>query len=173
MDLSPWVRPWREYRPGPHGPVDREIRDLLPECCRSKSIDIRPPSDVIPDPDNMLWHQDGGGPEGVYRHMVVWASEDPTEFAAIIGQDAEVRKIRAANPVLDVPVDERRAACIAIHREVEERVVSGAAIRIDAEPYQMFILSNDWTFHRQSTNDQTQRWFIGVRCDGVVYPFSY
>jgi len=49
---------------------------------------VRIPRETAPDPhpDNLEWHQDGGGSEGTTKHMVVWASEQPTELRASDGE---------------------------------------------------------------------------------------
>lgn len=60
--------------------IETEIRPLLPKCCRCERISVREPNGIEPMYDNLQWHQDGGGPEGTTRHMVVWASEMPTEL---------------------------------------------------------------------------------------------
>ena len=73
------------YVPAEFAPdaIERGFRALAPSCCRSQRVDVRPawsPSALSPHPDNLEWHQDGGGPAGVTRHMVVWASERSTEI---------------------------------------------------------------------------------------------
>lgn len=61
--------------------IERELPAHLPPCCRRERISVRIPDPrVTPHPDNLEWHQDGGGPAGTTRHMVVWASEQPTEI---------------------------------------------------------------------------------------------
>ncbi len=61
--------------------IEAEIRPLLPVCCARERISVRTPdARVEAHPDNLEWHQDGGGPLGTTRHMVVWASEQPTEL---------------------------------------------------------------------------------------------
>lgn len=62
--------------------VEQEFRALpcLPACCRREKVSVRIPQGVAPHPNNLEWHQDGGGAEGTTRHMVVWASETPTEL---------------------------------------------------------------------------------------------
>lgn len=62
--------------------IEAEIRPLLPACCQRERIDVRVPRPLSPDPhpNNLEWHQDGGGIEGTTHHMVVWASEMPTEL---------------------------------------------------------------------------------------------
>lgn len=56
--------------------------ECLPACCRRERMSVRVPHDraPAPHPDNLQWHQDGGGSEGTTHHMVVWASEQPTEL---------------------------------------------------------------------------------------------
>lgn len=72
------------FRPSEFSPdvIEREIRSYLPVCCRRERISVRVPQGIAPHPDNLQWHQDGGGPAGTTRHMVVWASEQPTEIRA-------------------------------------------------------------------------------------------
>lgn len=62
--------------------IQAEIRPCLPPCCQRERISVRVPHVLAgaPHPDNLQWHQDGGGPEGTTDHMVVWASETPTEL---------------------------------------------------------------------------------------------
>src|SRR5690348_6502467 len=60
--------------------IETEIRAFLPKCCRCERVSVRVPMGIEPMYDNLQWHQDGGGPEGVTKHMVVWASEMPTEL---------------------------------------------------------------------------------------------
>lgn len=66
--------------------IETEIRQLLPVCCRCERISVRVPNGLEPMYDNLQWHQDGGGPEGVTKHMVVWASEMPTELKSSTGE---------------------------------------------------------------------------------------
>lgn len=54
--------------------------DFLPPCCRKERVSVRIPMGIPPMSDNLEWHQDGGGPEGTTDHMVIWASEQPTEL---------------------------------------------------------------------------------------------
>ncbi len=56
-----------------------ELRPLLPACCQRDKISVREPEALI-HPDNLAWHHDGGGTAGSVRHMVVWASEMPTQI---------------------------------------------------------------------------------------------
>ena len=59
------------------------IRPLLPPCCQRERISVRvPDARTIVHPDNLQWHQDGGGQLGTVRHMVVWASEDTHRVSA-------------------------------------------------------------------------------------------
>lgn len=60
--------------------IEAEVRPLLPVCCRCERISVRIPQGIVPHPDNLEFHQDGGGSEGTTKHMVVWASEMPTEI---------------------------------------------------------------------------------------------
>lgn len=62
--------------------IQIEIRPLLPACCQRERISVRVPDprSPAPHPDNLEWHQDGGGAAGTTHHMVVWASETPTEL---------------------------------------------------------------------------------------------
>jgi hypothetical protein len=68
--------------------IEAEIRPLLPPCCARERIGVRTPHDQAPQPPpaNLEWHQDGGGLEGTTRHIVVWASEQPTELQASTGE---------------------------------------------------------------------------------------
>lgn len=55
--------------------------NLLPNCCSRERISVRVPDPrVTAHPDNLQWHQDGGGVKGTTRHLVVWATEQPTEI---------------------------------------------------------------------------------------------
>ena len=72
--------------------IEREIRPLLPSCCRCERVSVRVPQGILPHPDNLEWHQDGGGAEGTTKHMVVWASEHPTELRSSGGE------LRTAQP---------------------------------------------------------------------------
>lgn len=67
--------------------IEAEIRPLLPPCCRRERIGIRVPHERAPEPPpaNLAWHHDGGGVDGTTRHMVVWASEQPTELKTSAG----------------------------------------------------------------------------------------
>ena len=58
--------------------IQSELRRLLPPCCRCENIGVAAQNQTSIHPDNQQWHQDGGGPAGTTRHMVVWASETPT-----------------------------------------------------------------------------------------------
>lgn len=68
--------------------IEQEFRRLscLPVCCQRERISVRPPQGVTPHPDNLDWHQDGGGAAGTTQHMVVWASHWPTELKTSDGQ---------------------------------------------------------------------------------------
>lgn len=58
-----------------------ELRPLLPPCCQRERISVREPdARTSVHPDNLAWHQDGGGVLGTVRHMIVWASETPTQI---------------------------------------------------------------------------------------------
>lgn len=58
----------------------------LPPCCKVERVSIRiPQQGITPHPDNLEWHQDGGGPKGTVRHMVVWASDVSTELKTSAG----------------------------------------------------------------------------------------
>lgn len=58
--------------------IQSELRPLLPRCCRSENISVAAHNQTVIHEDNRQWHQDGGGKLGTVRHMVVWATEDPT-----------------------------------------------------------------------------------------------
>jgi hypothetical protein len=64
--------------------IEQGVRALacLPPCCRRERISVRVPQPdaEAPHPNNLEWHQDGGGAEGTTQHMVIWASEQPTEL---------------------------------------------------------------------------------------------
>ena len=62
--------------------LDAAIRPLLGPCCKRERISIRIPHAAAPEPhpNNLEWHQDGGGPDGTTHHMIIWASEMPTEL---------------------------------------------------------------------------------------------
>lgn len=70
--------------------IEREFRSLpfIPACCRRERIGVRVPHDLAqpPHPDNLQWHQDGGGIEGTTHHMIVWSSEQPTNLKSSTGQ---------------------------------------------------------------------------------------
>jgi len=70
--------------------IEREFRALpfLPACCRKERISVRVPHDraAAPNPDNLAWHQDGGGPAGTTDHMVIWSSEMPTNLRSSSGE---------------------------------------------------------------------------------------
>lgn len=67
--------------------IEVEIRKVLPRCCQCERISVRVPMGIEPMYDNLQWHQDGGGVEGTTRHMVVWASEMPTEIKTSDGDE--------------------------------------------------------------------------------------
>jgi hypothetical protein len=71
--------------------IEAEMRPLLPLCCQRERISVRIPMGITPHPDNLEWHQDGGGSAGTTRHMVVWASEQPTHLKDSIGARAETQ----------------------------------------------------------------------------------
>lgn len=61
--------------------IERELPPYLPACCARERISVRTPdARVTAHPDNLQWHQDGGGLAGTTRHMIVWANEQPTEL---------------------------------------------------------------------------------------------
>lgn len=66
--------------------IEAEVRPLLPACCQRERISVRVPMGIPPHPDNLQWHQDGGGPDGTTDHMVIWASEQPTELRSSAGE---------------------------------------------------------------------------------------
>jgi hypothetical protein len=69
--------------------IETELRAYLPPCCQCERIGVRVPHEkAVVSPDaNRAWHQDGGGAEGTTKHMVVWASELPTELRTSDGQE--------------------------------------------------------------------------------------
>ena len=68
--------------------LETEIKPLLPACCQRERVSVRIPDPRVPvHPDNLEWHQDGGGTAGTTRHMVVWASEQPTEIRLSTGEE--------------------------------------------------------------------------------------
>lgn len=73
--------------------IQAEIRPLLPPCCQLERIGVRTPHPQAPapHPDNLEWHQDGGGSAGTTHHMVVWASEMPTELRTSTGDVVTVQ----------------------------------------------------------------------------------
>ena len=83
--------------------IEAELRPLLPTCCQRERISVRVPCGLCPAADNLVWHQDGGGPEGTTDHMVVWATEHPTHFRLSSGARVTVY------PYDLVWVDNRRA----------------------------------------------------------------
>lgn len=68
--------------------IEAEIRSLLPPCCKRERVSVRVPHDRAPQPPpaNLEWHHDGGGSLGTTRHMVVWATEQPTEIKTSEGE---------------------------------------------------------------------------------------
>lgn len=68
--------------------IEVEIRPLLPPCCQRERISVRVPDmrAEAPHYDNLQWHQDGGGALGTTQHMIVWASEMPTELKTSDGE---------------------------------------------------------------------------------------
>ncbi len=66
--------------------IEVEIRSFLPPCCKCERVSVRVPMGIEPHPDNLEWHQDGGGVAGTTRHMVVWATEMPTELKSSSGE---------------------------------------------------------------------------------------
>ena len=71
--------------------IETEIRAFLDSCCRAERVSVRIPMGIPPALDNLQWHHDGGGVEGTTRHMVVWASEQPTELRGPDGDAIETR----------------------------------------------------------------------------------
>lgn len=69
--------------------IEAEIGPYLPACCRRERIGVRTPHALAsePAPANLIWHQDGGGLAGTTRHIVVWASEQPTEIQTSTGDE--------------------------------------------------------------------------------------
>jgi hypothetical protein len=67
--------------------IQQEFRALpaLPRCCRCERISVRLPQGIPPPENNLHWHQDGGGADGTTQHMVIWASEQPTELKTSTG----------------------------------------------------------------------------------------
>lgn len=61
----------------------------LPACCQRERVSVRipDPRGATPASDNLHWHQDGGGPLGNTRHMILWASEQPTELRLPDGEE--------------------------------------------------------------------------------------
>jgi hypothetical protein len=68
--------------------IEAELKPYLPACCQRERIGVRTPHERAPDPPeaNLQFHQDGGGLEGTTRHIVLWASEDPTEIQTSTGE---------------------------------------------------------------------------------------
>jgi hypothetical protein len=71
--------------------MEAEMRPLLPPCCAREAVSVRYPNGIDPNYNNMQWHQDGGGTEGTIRHMVVWASEDPTHIKDSSGAEFQAK----------------------------------------------------------------------------------
>lgn len=70
--------------------IEAQIKPLLPPCCARERVGIRIPDPRLNvHPDNLEWHQDGGGPLGTVNHMVVWASEQPTQLRQPDGTEFE------------------------------------------------------------------------------------
>lgn len=69
--------------------IEAEIGPYLPPCCRRERVGVRTPHVSAPQPPeaNLQYHQDGGGLEGTTRHIVVWASEDPTQIRTTDGEE--------------------------------------------------------------------------------------
>jgi hypothetical protein len=68
--------------------IEAELRPLLPPCCAKERIGVRTPHPLAASPPiltTLEWHQDGGGSAGTTHHMIVWASEDPTELKTSTG----------------------------------------------------------------------------------------
>lgn len=67
--------------------IEAEIKPHLPDCCRLERVSVRVPHARAQPahPDNLEWHQDGGGPAGTVRHMVVWSTEQPTQIRLASG----------------------------------------------------------------------------------------
>jgi len=88
MTNSPDVIVLGRFMPSELSPevIEAEVRPLLPACCRAERLDIRVPQGIAPHPNNLEWHQDGGGVEGTIRHMIVWASEEPTHIKTAVGE---------------------------------------------------------------------------------------
>ena len=84
--------------------IEREFRGLacLPACCRRERVSVRIPQGLPVMTDNLAWHQDGGGPAGTTDHMVIWASERPTDLAMPDGE------IVPMEPLAVVRFDNRR-----------------------------------------------------------------
>lgn len=68
--------------------MEQEFRALpfLPACCRRERVSIRVPSSTAVHPDNLAWHQDGGGLLGTTQHMILWANQQPTHLKDAAGQ---------------------------------------------------------------------------------------
>jgi hypothetical protein len=68
--------------------IQAEIVPLLPPCCQRERVNVRIPHERAPEPhpNNLEWHHDGGGVDGTTRHIVLWASEQPTEIQTSTGE---------------------------------------------------------------------------------------
>lgn len=75
--------------------IEQEFKALayLPACCRKERISVRIPQGLPVMYDNTQWHQDGGGTAGTTRHMVIWASEMPTDLKDAAGDIAELQPL--------------------------------------------------------------------------------
>lgn len=67
--------------------IQRELRPMLPPCCQRENIGVAAQNQTSIHPDNQQYHQDGGGPAGTIRHMVVWATETPTHLRDSSGRE--------------------------------------------------------------------------------------
>lgn len=67
--------------------IQAELRPMLPRCCQSENIGVRIPQGIEPPYDNLQWHHDG---MPAY-HMVVWASEMPTEVRDSAGNELQAQ----------------------------------------------------------------------------------
>lgn len=87
---------WRvlcQFRPSEYAieVIQAELRPLLPACCRCERISVRTPETEPAHPNNLEWHQDGGGYEGTVRHMVCWANVLPTHVRDAEKNEATVQ----------------------------------------------------------------------------------
>lgn len=85
--------------------IEAEIKSYLPPCCQRERVGVRTPHEQAPQPPaaNLEFHHDGGGVEGTTRHIVLWASEQPTEIQTSTGE------LFTAEPYELVWVDNDRA----------------------------------------------------------------